>query len=69
MKLTEEQYRASLNDYKIVDDGVWIPRSEIERLFEKFDQYRTKADGLTEYKSGEEHGRLSVWRLLMKLFP
>lgn len=69
-KLSDNKLRATLGEYKIVDDGIWIPKSEVERLYNKFDVDRAPATkGLSAHDKGMEEGRLSVWRLLMKLFP
>lgn len=31
-----------LKDYKVIDDGIWIPKSELEELVKKYDSEYTK---------------------------
>ena len=69
-KLSDDKLRATLGDYKIVDNGIWIPKSEVERLYTKFSVDRAPATkNLSAYDKGKEQGRLSFWELLLKLFP
>ena len=69
-KLTDDKCKVSLGNYKIMDDGIWIPKSEVERIYTKFNVDRAPATkGMSSYDKGMEEGRLSFWKLLLKLFP
>ena len=39
---TDKTYFAKLKKYKIIDDGIWIPKEELEELVEKYDEEYTK---------------------------
>ena len=36
-----EKKEYKLEDYRILDDGIWISRKELERLHEAYDTYKS----------------------------
>lgn len=39
---TGKTYFVKLKEYKIIDDGIWIPKEELEELVKKYDDEYTK---------------------------
>lgn len=39
---TDNTYFVKLKEYKIIDDGIWIPKEELEELVKKYDDEYTK---------------------------
>lgn len=39
---TDKTYFVKLKEYKIIDDGIWIPKEELEELVKKYDDEYTK---------------------------
>lgn len=39
---TDKTYFVKLKDYKIIDDGIWIPKEELEELMKKYDEEYTR---------------------------
>lgn len=60
-----------LEDYKIIDDGIWIPKSELERLVKEYDNAYTniylqslKDDTMPEFSALEKAKYRSIYNFI-----